>query len=838
MNERSAFEPGATPAEAPASSYAGRTRYTQLEYEAVLANASIGIAFTRERRFFLCNPKFAEMFGWGAEELIGQPGEVVYPSRESYEALGRIAIPVLSAGRQLDVEWEMRRRDGSTFLARVIARGIGAAPAQQGTIWIAEDITERRRADEQVRRLAAEQQLILDNATVGIMFVRDRVIERCNRRLEEMTGAAPGELAGKSTRVLFASEEDWAEAGRIAYGETPPGGIHESEWRFRRQDGTTFLCRSRGRRIDSGGPGMEWIWSLEDVTLERQAGERVRQALAQQDLILENATVGISFVRRRIYERCNPRLEQMFGYAPGEMTGKSTAIVYPTEEEYREAEGELYRRLAEGGSCTEERRFRRRDGTPFWCKVIGRAIDPAQPHEGSIWIYEDVTAERASRESLERAVAERTAELREANRRLEAEIAERKHAESHAQHLADHDPLTGLPNRRLLEDRLTQALALSQRNRKLLAAMFVDLDRFKAINDSLGHAVGDALLKEVARRLVKQLRVGDTVCRIGGDEFVVVLPEIKRGADAANVAQKILETLSQPLTVDGREIHITPSIGISVFPDDGRDAGALIRNADAAMYHAKETGRANYQFFTERMNLAASRRLAMEKELRRALDEGELRLQYRPVTELATGIVAAHEALLCWQHPERGLVPLGEFAQLAEDTGLALGIGEWMLREACAWAARADSQARIGVDLAPRQLSDPQLAERVSRALKEAGLAPQRLELELSESALAQQPDAAQAALRRLKGIGVGIAIDHFGAGCSNVANLKRLPLDALKIDRALVAAASDDPESRVIVAAIAGLARSLGLKVIALGAESEAQKRFLQGCGCDFVQS
>ena len=277
--------------------------------------------------------------------------------------------------------------------------------------------------------------------------------------------------------------------------------------------------------------------------------------------------------------------------------------------------------------------MRRKDGSIFWCKVVAKAIDPAQPRGGH---DRDLRGHhrRARGARIAGGLARRARargrrahrrNCRPANERLQAEIADRRQAETRAQHLADHDALTGLPNRRLLEDRLTQALASSQRNRKQTAVMFVDLDRFKNINDTLGHAAGDLVLKEVAERLVKQLRVVDTICRIGGDEFVVVLPEIKRASDAANVAAKILETVAQPFMVEERELHITPSIGISVFPDDGRDAESLIRNADAAMYHAKETGRANYQFFTEQMNQAASRRLALESDLRRAVLKGEMR---------------------------------------------------------------------------------------------------------------------------------------------------------------------------------------------------------------------
>ena len=333
--------------------------------------------------------------------------------------------------------------------------------------------------------------------------------------------------------------------------------------------------------------------------------------------------------------------------------------------------------------------------------------------------------------------------------------------------------------------------------------------------------------------------MGDTICRIGGDEFVVVLPEIKRSSDAAHVAQKIIETLSEPVAVDERELHITPSIGISVFPDDGRDAEALIRNADAAMYHAKEMGRANYQFFTEQMNLAAGKRLALENDLRRALQKGDLRVFYQPVSELKTGCVTAHEALLRWQHASRGLVAPSEFIQLAEDTSLILKIGEWVLREACRWGTfiGADRGLLVGVNLSARQFNDPKLLELVSRVLEETGLPPGLLELEITESTVMQQTDVTLSTLRKLKELGVSIAIDDFGTGYSSLAHLKRFPVDKLKIDKSFVAELPQDKDNQAIVAAIIGLAHALGLKVVAEGVETEGQKEFLQNAGCDFIQ-
>ena len=686
-------------AEAPPPNYAGRTRYTQLEYEALLANLSIGIAFTRERRFFLCNPRFGEMLGYGAQELIGQPGDLVYPTPESYAALGEIAGPLIQQGRQLDLEWELRRKDGSTFIARLIAKALDAANPQHGTVWIIEDITEKRRHAGELERLAREQEAILATASIGIVFIKERRIVRCNRRYEEMYGYGPGELEGKPSAVLYT---DLSEHARAA---------------------ASYDALGRGET-----------------------------------------------------------------------------------------------------ACLVEQR-KRKDGSTFWCRIEGRAVDPREPHRGSVWVVVDVTAEHAARDALERAVAERTAELQAANAR--------------AQHLADHDALTGLPNRRLLEDRLTQALALSYRNRKQTAVMFVDLDRFKAVNDTLGHAVGDLLLKEVARRLVKQLRVGDTICRIGGDEFVVVLPEIKRSEDAAHVAQKVLEELSRPIQAEENSLTVTPSIGIAVFPDDGRDAESLIRNSDAAMYHAKELGRANYQFFTAQMNQAASRRLALEADLRRALGRDELRVHYQPIVEAASGRLAGHEALARWQHPERGLVEPAQFIALAEETGMILKLGEWVLRQACRWATfiGIERGLPVSVNLSARQFNDPKLAQTVAGVLRETGLPAHLLELEVTETTAMQHADITLTTLERLKALGVSVVIDDFGNGYSSLASLKRFAADKLKIDRAFMADLPGDAGQCAIISAIVALAHALELKVVAVGVETEAQRAFLRACGCDLLQ-
>ena len=802
------------------------------EQDAVLQNAVTGIIFVKDRRILRCNRRFEEIFGYAPGELLHRSTRFMFPSDQEYKAGGETLYEPVWRGETVYVERRHVKKDGSLTWCSISGRAVQPGDPAQGSVWLFDDITQEHESEERVQRALAEQELILDNASVGIAFVRNRAIQRCNRYLEEMVGAGPGDLIGQSTAALFASRPEWEEAGRRSYAATPPGGTYEGEARFKRRDGGTFVCRARGRRTDVGDDEQEWIWSYEDVTAEREAEMRVARALAEQDLILDNATVGIAFVRNRVIQRCNRFLEEMVLAPRGSLVGQRTSSLWTSEEEWKEAAQRAFGETPPGGTHRAEARLKRADGSTFVCSMRGRRIDAGEPEQEWIWSYEDVTAEREADVrvqqalgELERAVAERTAELEE--------------AKAHAQHLADHDALTGLPNRRLLEDRLTQALALSYRNRKNTAVMFVDLDRFKTINDSLGHAVGDALLKEIAARLVKQLRVGDTICRIGGDEFVVVLPEVKRSSDVAHVAQKIIEQLSLPVVVEERELVVTSSIGIAFYPDDGRDAEALIRNADAAMYHAKELGRANYQFFTEQMNQAASRRLQLENDLRRALGKDELRVHYQPIMDAATGRIAAHEALARWEHPARGLVLPGEFIQLAEETGLILKIGEWVLAEACRWSTfiGADRGIQVAVNLSARQFNDPHLPRVVARALKETGLPPSLLELEITESTAMQQTDVTLRTLKKLKQLGVSIAIDDFGTGYSSLSYLRRFPVDKVKIDRSFVSEVPGDRDQGALVSAIVALAHALQIKVVAEGVENEAQREFLRSCGCDFIQ-
>ena len=414
-------------------------------------------------------------------------------------------------------------------------------------------------------------------------------------------------------------------------------------------------------------------------------------------------------------------------------------------------------------------------------------------------------------------------------------------ANAQLQHVATHDALTGLPNRLLLADRLNQAIAQAERHRQRFAVLVVDLDRFKSINDSLGHLAGDALLKDVCQRLRQVLRKADTLARLGGDEFVLILNEIAGPQDAEAVASKVLADIARPVKLSELELHITASIGISICPDDGTDAETLLQHADAAMYHAKNNGRGAYQFFAPAMNAFARDRLELENGLRRALELREFVLYYQPKVDVRSGRIDSAEALVRWRHPTRGLIPPMEFVPLAEETGLILPIGEWVIREACrqayAWQAAGLRPLRIAVNLSAKQFRQTNLVEIVRTALRLARLEPRYLEIELTESAVMQDAEQSIQILRELSELGVRISVDDFGTGYSSLSYLRRLPLDKLKIDRAFIRELATSRDDAEIVRAIVSLAHTLHLKVIAEGVETPDQLEFLRTLGCDQYQ-
>jgi diguanylate cyclase (GGDEF)-like protein len=416
-----------------------------------------------------------------------------------------------------------------------------------------------------------------------------------------------------------------------------------------------------------------------------------------------------------------------------------------------------------------------------------------------------------------------------------------KTANDELQRLALHDPLTTLPNRLLLEDRIEQAIAHASRGKHHCAVLFVDLDRFKMVNDSLGHFTGDELLRAVALRLQGLVRAGDTVSRLGGDEFVLLLREVADVDHAASVASKIVEAMREPFRLQEQELFVTPSIGISVFPLHGDKSQMLITRADAAMYNAKQAGRNNYQIFASDMSTFFPERLMLENDLRRAISRGEFELHYQPKVDVREELIVGMEALLRWRHPQRGLIAPQDFIPLAEDTGLIVPIGAWVIQEACAqntaWQNAGMAHLRVAVNISGVQFRQKDLLDTIGRALEESGLAAECLEIEITESVVMQNASEAIVTLEKLSRMGIHVSIDDFGTGYSSLSYLKRFPIDKLKIDRSFIRDVSSDMDDAAIVRATIGLAHNLRLKVVAEGVETADQLQFLRSLGCDEYQ-
>jgi len=406
---------------------------------------------------------------------------------------------------------------------------------------------------------------------------------------------------------------------------------------------------------------------------------------------------------------------------------------------------------------------------------------------------------------------------------------------------AEHDFLTGLPNRMLLNDRIRQAIGCAQRHQKQVAVLFLDLDGFKHINDSLGHSIGDKLLQSIGKRLVDCGRATDTISRQGGDEFVVLLSEVQRSEDAAVAASRMLMAVAEAHCVDEHELHVTTSIGVSIYPDDGMDAETLIKNADTAMYQAKENGRQSYQYFKPAMNARAVERQSVEESLRRALERRELTLHYQPKINFKTRAIVGAEALIRWTHPIRGSVSPALFIPVAEDSGLILPIGNWVLRQACeqarAWLDAGLPPATMAVNVSAKEFRAENFLEQLFIILDETGMDPELLELELTESVLMKHADSAATILRTLRDRGVQVAIDDFGTGYSSLSYLRKFPIDALKIDQSFVGEITTASDDASIVTAVISMARSLRLRVVAEGVETLKQLEFLEARGCDEAQ-
>ena len=576
---------------------------------------------------------------------------------------------------------------------------------------------------------------------------------------------------------------------------------------------TLQLLGSAGAAPDlAGGTDLEHLSEL--IARLVHDREEAKQQLSKSEerfrALTENALdiTAIVSPKGRI-DYASPSIEPVMGYAPAGLLGANMLdLVHP--EDVTEVQHELHRAermLPSAGTILA--RFRHRDSSWRVLEVAGNNCLEHPAVRGIVLNCRDIT--------------------------------ERTLAQERIRHLAHHDELTGLPNRNLFRDRAQQAMAQAERAHQRLALMFLDLDRFKHINDSLGHHIGDRLLQQMAERLAGSVRQMDTVARLGGDEFVIVLPAIRNVQDLTPLAAKLLEIIAAPVHLEGNELHVSVSIGISVYPDDGGDLDTLMRNADTAMYHAKESGRNNFQYFTPRMNEVAQERLLLETRLRRAIRQREFVLHYQPIVSALTGEIVGMEALVRWQDPERGLVPPAQFIRVAEDAGLINSLGAWVLEEACRqnreWHDEGLARLPVAVNLSAEQFRGRALAETITEALERSGLEARYLALEITETLLMEQSEQTVSLLGRLNAMGLQLSIDDFGTGYSSLSYLTRFPIHKLKIDKSFVRDIGSDPSDAAITSAVIALAQSLRLKVLAEGVETREQLDFLRQRGCHELQ-
>jgi diguanylate cyclase (GGDEF)-like protein/PAS domain S-box-containing protein len=571
----------------------------------------------------------------------------------------------------------------------------------------------------------------------------------------------------------------------------------------------TLLSAAYLKSAVSRSSVIEQIVEQRTAELRATAGElQLRnQALeASANSILITSADGPDF----IIEYVNPAFERITGYSPAQVLGRPARLLRRIGGVDEPGVAELYAAMVARREAHVTIRSHRRDGTMYWNDVY---IAPVRDDNGEVHhlvhIHYDVTETKRYQEQLE--------------------------------YRANFDPVTGLANRNLLHDRLQQALSYASRIDRTVWVAFIDLDRFKFVNDSAGHNYGDMLLKVVAERLVASVGAADTVSRLGGDEFVLVLPQYDSEPMSTETIEKLMAQVSQPIPIGGKEFFVTCSIGIAAFPHDGSSPEALLIHADIAMYRAKEVGRNNFQFFEPALNTKTQARLRIEGALRNALARDQFLLNYQPQVDLSTGRIVGAEALIRWQHPELGMVSPIEFIALTEEMGLIVPIGAWVLRTACAqnqaWQAAGLGKLRIAVNVSGIQFAQPDIVQTVAAALQETGLDPACLEIELTESVVMHDVERAVSTLHQLKSLGVQLSVDDFGTGYSSLAYLKRFPIDVLKIDQSFVRDIASDPDNANIVVSIIALAHSLRLQVIAEGVETMEQLAFLRHHGCDEMQ-
>jgi diguanylate cyclase (GGDEF)-like protein/PAS domain S-box-containing protein len=723
-------------------------------------------------------------------------------SSRKFDLHSAFAFPVVAEGAVIGVMefFSRETREPDEMLLKV-AHSIGTQVGQfiqrkQGELAL-------QKSEERYREVFEASPMPMwasDNESLAIVEVNQAAIEHY--------GYSRAEFLRMSVREL------WDPAERAGYGanmeERMRNGNVRVLRRHRTRDGRPIDVEVNARRLIVDGRPV-WLTLVNDITDRRRAEAALRESEEQFRQLANNIPQAFWITNLGLRETTyiSPAAASLTGRPLDELYRNPKALITSVHEEDRRRVYEA-RKTALDGGYDQTYRVVKPDGTIRWVHDRGFPVRDASGRAHRIaGIAEDIT--------------------------------DRKAAEERLMHLAHYDVLTNLPNRVLFYDRLGQTLAQAKRNQWIVGVLFIDIDRFKNVNDTLGHAVGDKLLQQVAERLKRSVRAGDAVGRLGGDEFAIMLSNLTSAQDASHVAQKIMASFDDPFKLEGADFYVTSSIGVTLYPDDSVEQEALIKNADAAMYRAKELGRNTFQFYKSEMNARALEVLSMESSLRRALDRDEFILHFQPKAGVAEGGIVGVEALLRWRHPERGLVSPADFMPVLEETGLIVPVGDWVLKAVCrqikAWQRAGIRVVPVAVNLSPREFAAKDLRKTVMRVLGEHGVEPSLLELEITEGSLMVNTGEVVATLEALGQLGIGISIDDFGTGYSSLSYLKRFPLDALKIDRSFVKDITTDTDDATITRAVISMAHSLGLKVIAEGVETESQLAFLASHACDEIQ-
>jgi diguanylate cyclase (GGDEF)-like protein/PAS domain S-box-containing protein len=751
------------------------------------------------------NRAMCSMFGVSAEaDAIGQPLESIVASA-SLLACVRTALAI--GTDRYDFAVSIPGVAGPRHFEFDVCSAL--LEKEKVLLLMAQDITERVRSQEELRRFrmainsSIDAVYLIDRAQMRFIDANETALMTLGYSYQELLQLGPHDLKpdeGERERIDSRFDEIINSEAKAGMVET----IHQ------RKDGTRLPVEVYLRALHSEGRQV-LVAVVRDITTRLKVEAVLRESEQRFRVAFNQAAVGLAHVAPDgRWLMVNNKLCEIVGYSQQELLSMRFQDI--THPEDLVADLTLARRMTAGelDEKTREKRYRCKDGHFIWVNLTSSMVRD----EGGVPKYYSTVVE---------------------------DISRRKQMEQQLLHLANHDALTGLPNRSLLLDRLTQTIGFANRSGSRVAVILIDLDRFKNINDSLGHGLGDQIILEVARRLSACAKEGDTVARIGGDEFMVVRSDVREDG-VALMAKQILESMSQPMAIQGHEFFPTGSMGISMYPRDGRDSQALVKNADTAMYRAKDAGRNNFQFYAHEMNARALDRLKLESGLRRALERQEFVLHYQPQMDIASGSIIGVEALLRWEPPGKQTLFPADFIPIAEETGLIVPIGEWVLRAACAqnkaWHdAQPGMQFKVAVNLSARQFKQQDIVGMVSRVLAETGCAARWLALEITESVVMERPDKAAETLRELSRMGVHLSIDDFGTGYSSLSYLKRFPIDSLKIDRSFVRDITTDSDDAAIAKAVIALAHSLKLKVIAEGVETIEQLDFLRERQCDEMQ-